>query len=196
VIASLQTQIALNFGDIVKRLERPELRTWELISRSLKFYWEYSKQGLENAERLLRKAVASTPTSCDAHQLLASVLSYQVMMEYVIGSDEIDATICEAYELAKRAVSLDDNNEYAHKSLGLIQHVKSNNDIAISDFERALELNPNCSLASGKKSKGLSYSNSVLNLLHITRSHSKVYSISVLFLFSNLLIIKGTDNAN
>jgi adenylate cyclase len=146
VVASILTQIQIHGGDEVKRLDRPDVSTWDLLARGWKLAYELTKEGLASAEAIFRRAVASAPTSCDAHHLLATVLIHQAFMGYV--SDK-DVTISEAYELAKHAIALDEQNEYAHWILGVIQHNSGKHDMAIAEQERALELNPNCSLAHG-----------------------------------------------
>jgi tetratricopeptide (TPR) repeat protein len=79
-----------------------------------------------------------------------------VLLGYV--SDDRDVIFSEAYEGAKRAVSLDEKSEYAHRTLGNIQHMRKKQDLAIMEFERVIELNPNCSLAYGSLGDVLSES--------------------------------------
>jgi adenylate cyclase len=146
VVSSLLTQIHMYVGEDTKRLERPDLVTWDLLARSWKLYYDLTKESLAAAEKILRKVVANAPTSCDAHYILAGVLIHQVLMGYRLDGNLI---IPEAYEIAKRAVSLDETNEYAHWTLGIIQHYRSKHDLAIAELKRAIELNPNCSLAYG-----------------------------------------------
>ena len=154
VVATLLTQIQTYVGEIPKRLERPDYVTWDLLARGWKLFYELTKDSLAAAEKIFRKAVTNSPTSCDAHHLLAGVLSHQVLMGYV--SDR-DMMFSEAYERAKRAVSLDEKNEYAHWALGVIQNRRGKYDLAIAEFKRAIELNPNCSLAYGTLGNVLSY---------------------------------------
>jgi adenylate cyclase len=156
IVATLLTQIHMYVGENAKRLERPDEVTWDLLARGWKLYYELTKESLAAAEKIFRRAIASAPTSCDAHYLLAGVLYHQVVMGYV--SDDRDVIFSEAYEGAKRAVSLDEKSEYAHWTLGLIQHMRKKQDLAIMEFERAIELNPNCSLAYGSLGDVLSES--------------------------------------
>jgi len=155
VVASIHTQIHLSMGVEAKQLERLDVGTWDLLARGWKLAYDLTEENLAAAETLFRRAVESAPTSCEAHQMLAMVLFHQVWMGYA--SDK-DATISEAYELAKRAVTLDDSNEYAHWILGLIQLWRKKNDMAVAELERAVELNPNCSLAYGSLGTVLSFS--------------------------------------
>jgi adenylate cyclase len=185
VVASIHTQIQLNIGEKVKRLERPDVKTWDLLARGWKLFYELTKESLTAAEILFRRAVTSAPTSCDAHHLLAGVLIHQVQMGYVFDNE---TRISEAYKLAKRAVDLDEHNEYAHWILGFIQLWRRKHDMAIVELERAVELNPNCSLAYGTLGTVLSYSGkpdeSITNNEIAIRSNPK--DISIFFRFSGI----------
>ena len=54
-----------------------------------------------------------------------------------------------AYELARRATLLDDRNEYAHWAHGISCWGLLKHDESIVALERAVQLNPNCSVAYG-----------------------------------------------
>jgi tetratricopeptide (TPR) repeat protein len=115
---------------------------------------ELTKESLAAAEKILRKAVTNAPTSCDAHYILAGVLSHQVFMGF---ATDMDAFNSEAYKIAKLAVSLDEKNEYAHWTLGVVSGYQRKTDLAIAEHKRAIEINPNCSLAYGSLGTVLSY---------------------------------------
>jgi adenylate cyclase len=155
VVASLLTQIQLNFGESVRQLERPDVVTWELLARGWKLFYELTEEGLAKAEKLFRRAVASTPKSCDAHHLLAATIIHRAQMGYI---EDEKAAISESYELAKRAIVIDERNEYAHWTLGFIQLWRLKHELAVAELKRAIELNPNCSLAFGSLGTVLSYS--------------------------------------
>jgi len=77
VVATLLTQIQTYVGENIKRSERPDVITWDLLARGWKLFYELTKESLAEAETLFRRAVASAPTSCDEHHLLASTLIHQ-----------------------------------------------------------------------------------------------------------------------
>ena len=154
VVAAIHTQIQTYVVEKADQLERPDVVTWDLLARGWKLFYELTKESLAAAEKIFRRAVASAPTSCDAHHLLAGVLIHQAFMGYVSDRDVI---ISEAYELAKRAIALDEQNEYAHWILGVIQNHRCKHDLAIAELKRAIELNPNCSLAYGSLGTTLYY---------------------------------------
>jgi adenylate cyclase len=185
VVASILTQIQMYVGEKANRLERPDIVTWDLLARGWKLFYELTEESLAAAEKIFRRAVASAPTSCDAHHLLAGVLIHRAQMGYV--SDK-SAAISEAYELAKRAVVFDEYNEYAHWTLGFIQLWRRKHDMAIAELKRAVELNPNCSLAYGSLGTVLSYSGepdeSIKDNEIAIRSNPK--DISIFFRYSGL----------
>jgi tetratricopeptide (TPR) repeat protein len=149
VVSSILTKIQTYVGENPKRLERPDIVTWDLLARGGKLFYELTKESLAEAEKIFRKAVTNAQTSCDAHYMLAGTLTHQILMGY---RSDRDLIIPEAYEIAKRAVSLEDTNEYAHWTLGYIQYYRRKRDLAIA------ELNPNYSLAYGSLGSILSES--------------------------------------
>ena len=56
-----------------------------------------------------------------------------------------------AYALARRAVALDARNEYAHWALGISCWALEQFDESLAALDRAVALNPNCSLAYGSR---------------------------------------------
>ena len=146
VVASILTQIQTHVINRNNRPERPDIVTWDLLARGWKLLYELTKESLASAEIIFRKAVAFAPKSCVANYLLAAVIIHQTFMNYVT---EREASISEAYKFAKRSIALDEQNEYAHWAMGVIQNHRIMHDLAIAEFKRAIELNPNCSLAHG-----------------------------------------------
>jgi len=146
VAATIEPQIFLHAGENSIKVDRKDIATWEVIARGWKLLNENKKEAFISAEKLLRKAVASTPNSCDINWLIAAVIIMQVAFRY---SSNSAADAKKALIFARRAVSLDSNNEYAHIYLGLAQYFLDKRDFAISEFRRAIEINPNNSWAYG-----------------------------------------------
>jgi TolB-like protein/class 3 adenylate cyclase len=190
VVASLLTEIQTYVVENPKRLERPDVVTWDLLARGWKLFSGLTQESLAAAETLFRKAVASAPTSCEAHYLLAGTLIHQVFMGYRFDGDLI---IPEAYGIAKRAVSLEEKSEYAHWTLGIIQFFRGKHDLAVSEVKRAIDLNPNCALAYGALGDFLSGRNpdeSIKNNEIAIRSSPK--DPSIFFRYSGIAIAHFT----
>jgi adenylate cyclase len=155
VVAAILTQIQMYVGENTKRLERPDVVTWDILARGWKLFYELTKESLAEAETLFRRAVASAPTSCDAHHLLANTIVHRAQMGFIT---DMEAAISESYSLVKRAIDLEERNEYAHWCFGLLQLWRRKHELAVAELKRAIELNPNCSLAYGTLGTVLSYS--------------------------------------
>jgi adenylate cyclase len=154
VVAAISTQILATMDSSPHRLERSDVGTWELVMHGQKLLYELTGESISAAIEVFRRAVASGPKSCEAHYGLAAVLFHSAWMGF---AKRDDATIAEAYDLVRRALVLDDRNEYAHWTAGLIELWRRNHDVAVAQLERAIELNPNCSLAYGSLGTVLSF---------------------------------------
>ena len=64
-------------------------------------------------------------------------------------AEDSQATIARGRKMAERAVRLNNDDEYSHWILGLLLMANRDYDKAIAELERAIEINPNCSLAYG-----------------------------------------------
>ena len=146
IVAALLTQIHIYVDENPKIPERHDAATWDLLARGWKLFYELTEESLAKAEKIGRKAVKLSPASSRANYLLASVLIHQVFMGYAFERTGVNS---EAFELAKRAVSLNPDDEYAHWTLGIVQNNLGKLDLAIAELKRAIEINPNCSLAHG-----------------------------------------------
>jgi adenylate cyclase len=144
VVASIQPQIYLYEGDKNIKVDRQDVATWEVIARAWKLYNEYTKEGFISAEKLLRKTLSSKPRSCEVNFLLSAILAWKVMYRY---SSDLREDTKEALSLAKRAVYLNSNSDYAHVFLGCSQYLSDRRELAIAECKRAIEINPNNSLA-------------------------------------------------
>ena len=109
-----------------------------------------TKEGNRHAQEMLQRAVDLDPNFAPAYAFLAHVF----LRDYLNQWSELPALSLErAYELASRAVMLDDSDPYAHWALGAIYLWMRRHDEAISEQERAISLNPN--FADGHRALGL-----------------------------------------
>jgi TolB-like protein len=146
VVASIQTQVHLTASEPAGRNKRPDLSVWELTMRGWQFLYDFSQESFAAAKTLLEEAIAHDPNSAEAHLVLAVIHFHDAHMGFV--SDR-QTTLTTANQLALRATRLDEQNEYAHWALGLSYWGLARHDEAIVALERALELNPNCSVVYG-----------------------------------------------
>jgi len=147
VVASIQTTVHLStIQEPVERASRPDLTVWELTMRSWHLLYDFNPESYTYAKTLLERALALDPTSAEANMILSLINHHIAIMGFV---PDVQPAMETAYALARRATQLDDRNEYAHWALGISCWGLLKYDESLAALERAVSLNPNCSLAYG-----------------------------------------------
>lgn len=147
VVASIQTIVHRSTVETpVERLNRPDLTVWELTMRSWHLLYDFTPEAYASAKTLLERALALDPESAEANMVLSLINHHIAILGFV---EDSGPAMEAAYALGRRATRLDDRNEYAHWALGISCWGLHRLDEGIAALERAVELNPNCSLAYG-----------------------------------------------
>jgi TolB-like protein len=154
VVASIKTQVVLKEGQLAERRAIADLGLWDLLKRAWRRLYEATPESFAEAETLARQALKGDPDSAVPYWILSSAILHQALME---GGDDLQAAAMRAQELARHAITLDDNDEDAHSAFGIASLNLGQHEEAIAAFRRALDINPNCSLALGLLGSGLIY---------------------------------------
>lgn len=153
VVASIQTRVQLTASGAVERSTRPDLTVWELTMRAWHLLYDFTPESFATARTLLDRALAHDPDSAEVNMVLALIHHHSAILGF---ADDFIETMTTAHELARRATRLDDRNEYAHWALGITCWGLRKHEESVAALERAVELNPNCSLAYGSLGTALS----------------------------------------
>ncbi|OPZ00333.1 hypothetical protein A5906_19160 [Bradyrhizobium sacchari] len=153
IAAAIEPQIhaAENFRS--HRKPPASLDAWDLLMRALSHYWRVTRQDHEAAKSLLGRAIAIDPNYGQA----LSVLAVNDMFGVHLGWAELAAVAPAAEAAALKAVRCDHEDAWAHAALGSVYFSTRRLADALSEFEQALALNPNFSLAQGYHALALSY---------------------------------------
>ncbi|MCR9109126.1 MAG: LuxR C-terminal-related transcriptional regulator [Rhodobacteraceae bacterium] len=147
VVASIQTTVHLStIPEPVERASRPDLTVWDLTMRSRHLLYDFTPESYAHAKTLLERALAIDPESAEANMVLSLVNHHIAIMGF---APDVKPAMETAYALARRATLLDNRNEYAHWALGISCWGLLKYDESLAALERAVALNPNCSLAYG-----------------------------------------------
>jgi len=147
VVASIQTTVHLTtIQDPVERASHPDLTVWELTMRSWHLLYDFDPESYAFAKTLLERALALDPKSAEANMMLSLINHHIAILGFTKDTGPAMET---AYALGRRATQLDDRNEYAHWALGISCWGLLKYDESLAALERAVALNPNCSLAYG-----------------------------------------------
>lgn len=126
--------------DRAVRLSPTELRAYDLVLRAKALTSKYTRADNEQALACAERAVELDSTSARAHAHAAWCYFFNYMACWVADTKN---ALAKAYELAQRAVMLDETDSFAHCILGAVHWFRREYDEARSEIERAIDLNPN-----------------------------------------------------
>jgi TolB-like protein/cytochrome c-type biogenesis protein CcmH/NrfG len=153
IVAAIEPQIYAAENFHARRKQPASLDAWDLLMRGLSYYWRVTRQDHLMAQALLAQAIAIDPGYGQAQSLLAASHMFGVHLGWAELATA--APIAEAAALA--AVKCDHEDAWAHTALGGVYFSTRRLDDALSEFEQALTLNPNFSMAQGYYALALSY---------------------------------------
>jgi TolB-like protein/cytochrome c-type biogenesis protein CcmH/NrfG len=153
IVAAVEPQIYAAENFRATRKPPTSLDAWDLSMRGLSHFWRVTREDHMVAQALLEKAIAIDPNYGQAQSLLAT----SHLLGAHLGWAEFANAVPIAQHAAIAAVQLDREDAWAHTALGSVYFSTRRLDDALSEFERALRLNPNFCLAQGYYALALSY---------------------------------------
>jgi TolB-like protein len=153
IVAAIEPQLYAAENFRAQRKSPESMDAWDLVMRALSHYWRVTRQDNVVAQALIEKATAIDPGYGQAHGLLAATHTFSAHMGW---ADM--AAVAPAAERAAHAAMLADNDDpWAHYALGCTHLFARRFEDSLAEFELALRLNPNFSLAQGYYGLTLSY---------------------------------------
>jgi len=153
IVAAIEPQLYAAENFRARRKPPNNLDAWDLVMRALSHYWRVTRQDNMVAQALLEKAIAIDPNYGQALSLLATSHMFGVHL----GWADIRSAAPVAERAALAAVEADSEDPWAHNALGSVYFSTRRLDDSLAEFELALQLNPNFSLAQGYYGLALSY---------------------------------------
>jgi TolB-like protein len=153
IVTAIEPQIYAAENLRARRKPPDRLDAWDLVMRALSHYWRVTPQDNIQAQLLLKSAIDIDPNYGQALGLLATSHIFGVHMGW---SDKSVAPIAERAAVA--AIQADGEDPWAHHALGCTHLFMRRFDDALAEFECALRLNPNFSLAQCYYCVTLAYS--------------------------------------
>ena len=154
IVAAIEPQLYAAENFRAKRKPPDSMDAWDLVMRALSHYWRVTRQDNVVAQALLEKATAIDPSYGQAHGVLATSHTFSAHM----GWEDMATATPVAERAALAAILADSEDPWAHHALGCVYLFTRRFDDSLAEFELALRLNPNFSLAQGYYGLALSYS--------------------------------------
>jgi TolB-like protein/tetratricopeptide (TPR) repeat protein len=154
IVTAIEPQIyaAENFRS--RRKPPNSVDAWDLVMRALSHHWRVTRPDSLAAQALLERAINIDPHYGQALALFATNHMFGVHLGWTDLANA--APIAERAALA--AIAADSEDAWAHTALGSVYFSTRRLDHSLAEFELALQLNPNFSLAQGYYALALCYS--------------------------------------
>jgi len=153
IVAAIEPQIYAAENFRAERKAPESLDAWDLVMRAFSYYWRVTRQDTVVAQALLEKAIAIDPNYGQALGVLAATHTFSAHM----GWEELAEAAPVAERAAMAAIRADSEDPWAHYALGYVYLYARRFEDSLAEFELALKLNPNFSLAQGYYGLALSY---------------------------------------
>jgi TolB-like protein len=153
IVAAIEPQLYAAENFRAQRKPPENMDAWDLVMRALSHYWRVTRQDNVVAQALLEKAIAIDPNYGQALGVLAASHTFSAHM----GWTDMTTTVPIAERAALAAIQADSEDPWAHYALGSVYLFARRFDDSFAEFELALQLNPNFSLAQGYYGVTLSY---------------------------------------
>ena len=153
IVAAIEPQLYAAENFRARRKPPDSLDAWDLVMRALSHYWRVTRQDNIVAQALLEKAISIDPNYSQALGVLAASHAFSAHM----GWSDMLTTMPIARKAALAAIQADSEDPWAHYALGCVYLHTRRFDYSLAEFELALNLNPNFSLAQGYYGLALAY---------------------------------------
>jgi DNA-binding SARP family transcriptional activator len=143
IVASVAHEIEMVERNLAILKPPASLDAWEAHHRGLWHMYRFSKTDNEHARQFFAQAVELDPTFARAY----AGLSFAHFQNAFLGWKKPGPEIERAYEAAGRSLMVDDRDPAAHWAMGRAQWLRGQQDQAVCELERAVELSPNFATA-------------------------------------------------
>ncbi len=152
IVSTIEPHLATTERQRVRHKPAESLGAWESYQRGLWHFYQYKAEDSARAAAFLQRAIDLDPAFSSAYAALSMTHYYSFILGF---AEDRAAELILAYEAGKTAVSLDENNAFAHVAFGRVHTARGEHAAAIAACERAISLNPSFASAHFGKAHSL-----------------------------------------
>jgi adenylate cyclase len=142
VVAAIEPHLYAEEGSRARNKPPESVDTWGLVVSALTLINKAQRKSNEEAQTLLRRAIAREPSYARAY----AILSWAVWWETFCYWRSREEGFREMADLAKRALAIDPSEPWAMMSYGFSLSTMGHHDRALEQMKGALEINPSWAL--------------------------------------------------
>ena len=132
-----------------------DVQHWELLMQARWNFWRSTREHLASSEQLLSQALQRKPRDGASLSLLAFIHMSRVWAGW---APDAKQSLQDAIACAMRAVALDEQDSFAHFTLGTALSCVGKMSQAIAELEQALRIYPQAAAAAGELGRLLAFS--------------------------------------
>ena len=140
IVAILAVKIESVEGARAMRKDTESLEAYDYVLRGGEYLRERTRASNIKAEEMFTKAIEVDPSYPSAYVGLGQMYVNLVQYGWTEFSDQ---ALQKGHDLAQKALNLDSSHAGAHRLLGYVYVYRGKHELAISELDRAIELNPN-----------------------------------------------------
>ena len=153
VVATIEPQLYAAENLRIQGKPPESFDAWGCVIRALWHLARITKDDIDQARQLLKRAIALSPGYAKAHSLLV----WAELLAVGRGSSDMETALPLAVHHAHTALGLDDTDPWTYFGMALVEQYRSQYGEAIAAYRRAIALNPNFALAHGWVAGALAY---------------------------------------
>jgi TolB-like protein len=143
IVAAIEPQVYAAENFRARRKPPESLDAWELLMRAMSHFWRLTRADNETARQLLAAAIGLDPHYAQALAVFAFTHIFAIHM----GWEDRAISVPAAERAAFAAIRADSEDPWAHLAVAGVYVFSLRFQDALAEFEQALALNPNFSLA-------------------------------------------------
>jgi adenylate cyclase len=140
IVAAMAVTLTSDEQQRLIRKGTGNLEAYDCLLRAREQWWQLTREGTGNAEAMLERAIMLDPSFSTPYAWLSYVRVQEHINEWRNQSEEPLEQSC---DLAKTAIALDEADPDAHNALGCAYLWLRRHDMAITEYERTIALDPN-----------------------------------------------------
>lgn len=158
--------------------------------RGLDYLYRYTKEGNTQALNMFKKSIELAPQYALAHALLG----FTYMMEWNFGWSRDLKTLERSFELAQKAIALDDTGPEGHALLSQFYLWTKQHELSIAEIKKTIAMDPNNADGFAGLASVLSWAGrpeEAIELVNKAMQHNPKYPVWYLFILGHAHFLTG-----
>ena len=159
LVRTIVTKMALQIDESERaramRKDTESLEAYDYLLRGWDHFYRYTRMDNRNARLMFERALELDPRYSTA----LAALAWTYIYDFLFGWTQFpDKSLERAGELARDALSFQETNYLAHTALGYVYLRRAQYDLAVSELQRSIQLNPNDAESRSRLGSAMLYS--------------------------------------